>query len=111
MDCSGNIIPVEGSTNILINYKNQVITLPAHIVTTGSDLLGRDWLRHLKLDRHNLFRIKTINETVVSWPTRFPQVFSSSLGKYTGPKVNIAKLPNHHPVFFRERNLPLAIRD
>ena len=46
-----------------------------------------------------------------SWPTRFPQVFSDTLGRYTGPKVHvhIAQLPGSNPVFLRERNLPLAI--
>ena len=45
-----------------------------------------------------------------SWPIRFPQVFSDTLGKYTGPKVHIAQLPDCNPVFLRERNLPLAIK-
>ena len=45
-----------------------------------------------------------------SWPTRFLQAFSDTLGRYTGPKVHIAQLPGSNPVFLRERNLPLAIR-
>ena len=110
IDYSGNIIPVEGSIDLPVRYQEQVKILPAIVVSSGSDLLGRNWLCHLKFDWNKMFAIKTVGEINTNWPIRYPQVFSNSLGKYTGPKAHIAKLPDCNPVFLRERTLPLAIR-
>ena len=101
---------MEGSINIPVKYHDQEKILSAIVVTLGSDVLGRDWLSHLKLNWNELVPVKEVGIVDNSWPTRFPQVFSDTLGRYTGPKVHIAQLPGSNPVFLRERNLPLAIR-
>ena len=110
IDYSGNRIPVEGSINLPVKYHDQEKILTAIVVTAGSDVLGRDWLSHLKLKWKELFPVKEIGSVDNNWPTRFPQIFSDTLGTYTDPKVHIAQIPGSNPVFLRERNLPLAIK-
>ncbi|XP_043217378.1 uncharacterized protein LOC122379303 isoform X8 [Amphibalanus amphitrite] len=48
---TGERIPVEGEFSAVIRYDGQHLELPALVVdTTGPNLLGRDWLRVLKLN-------------------------------------------------------------
>lgn len=112
-DYNGNEIPTVGKVNIPVQYKGQNITLPAVVVKDGTcDLIGRDWLKHVQLNWHEIFYVNSTNKAqTVDWLRKFPAVFSDSLGKYTGSKVHINKLPNCNPIFMRERNLPVSIKE
>ena len=115
-DFSGNVIPTVGYVDIPVTYQEQAATLPTIVVKKGNcNLMGRDWLRHLRLDWKSIFKIqkgKSPDEDgQAHWEEEFPEVFEDKLGKYKGPKAHITQLPNTEPVFLRERSIPLAIRD
>lgn len=109
-DYSGNKIAQKGQVLLPVTYGKQENMLNAVIVEDGAcNLLGRDWLKMIKLDWHNIFKT-TVNNTS-NWAELYPKVFKEELGKYNGPKVSIIKKSGVKPIFLRERNLPFSIRD
>ena len=114
-DYSGNKISTLGRVDVQVQYKSQNHTLPVTVVKDGTcNLIGRDWLRVLRLDWQEIFSVNVTNDdnsVMIDWCKKFPEVFNESLGKYVGSKVHINQLPDCRPVFMRERNLPIAIKD
>lgn len=105
-DYNGKPIITVGRVQILVQHHGQSIILPAIVVKDGTcDLMGRDWLVHLRLDWEKIFAVNAIAKDeigqMVVWFEKFPKVFNEKLGKYIGPKVHINKLPNCSPIFMR----------
>ncbi|XP_052737827.1 uncharacterized protein K02A2.6-like [Bicyclus anynana] len=77
----------------------------------GPPLMGRSWLRHLKIDalEINDFLCNLRNDTIVeSLRQEFPTVFAPGLGTCS-VRMSL-KLKDKTPVFFKARQLPLALR-
>lgn len=77
----------------------------------GPPLLGRSWLRQLKIDVvtiNDLLLHHSDNNLVDRLKDEFPSVFASGLG--TCNKKMSLRLTDSNPVFIKARTLPLALR-
>jgi hypothetical protein len=109
---SGESIKVLGEMEVTVQYQDQKKKLNLLVVTGGgTSLLGRDWLRHLKLNwcelNHLQIAARLKLEDVLK---KHADVFKEELGKVTGMEVKIHMDPDAQPQFFRPRPVPLALR-
>jgi hypothetical protein len=92
--------------------------LPLYVIPGGGPpLLGRTWLRALQLENIHikLNHLKQIDTTgkaeniVNGLAKEFSDVFAGGLG--TCSEKFALKLKDHEPIFYKARNLPLALRE
>ncbi|KAG7304583.1 hypothetical protein JYU34_011548 [Plutella xylostella] len=85
--------------------------LPLFIIEHGGPpLIGRTWMRELKLKSLNLFHLKEdVDPIVLELKQEFPEVFTDKIGTYKH-KLSL-HLSDNTPVFFKSRALPLALRE
>jgi hypothetical protein len=85
------------------------VQLPLLVVAgSGPSLLGRDWLKSLRLDWQSVKRIANggLGEEFLQ---EFPEIFAG-LGEFRGQAVSITVKENAPPRFFKARSVPLALR-
>jgi len=59
--CIDECMKVEGTLNVTMKYDNQTKKLMLVVVKgNGSSLLGRNWMKHIQLDWHNISMIRTV---------------------------------------------------
>lgn len=117
----GKILPI-GFINTTVCYKSagekrEARDLPLYVIPEGGPpLLGRAWLRHLKLKNIEI-HMNTIDcdvscsktdGLVLKLQKEFTDVFAEGLGTCT--KMFSVKLVDKEPIFHKARNLPLALR-
>ncbi|XP_026742884.1 uncharacterized protein K02A2.6-like [Trichoplusia ni] len=106
---AGSRIESLGYIEVQVRLRNvEVKSLPLYIIRNGAGpLLGRDWLRALKISQINLFKI-TDDGFVNRLCAEFPEVFTDKLG--TCKRAIRLQLTNDEPVYVRARPVPLALR-
>ena len=72
---------------------------------TGPNLLGRDWLTHIKLDWSAVHRIEHADFT-----NMFPDLFKDGLGKLKGVEAKLYIDKEAIPRCFKPRSVPVALR-
>ena len=80
---TGDPISVVGEARLAVSYNQQLSTLVLYVVKgTGPSLLGRDWLRHIKLDWKTLGQVASVNHVTIldSLLKRYHEVFQGGLG-------------------------------
>ena len=84
----------------------------------GHTLLGRSWLREIRLDWHNLFVVNGDQSPCGSTAKRLDDileehkaVFEEGLGTYSGPHVSIRVKPDAVLKFCKVRPVPYAQRE
>lgn len=75
----------------------------------GPPLLGRDWIKKLKLDWSSVNRVEP--ETLEELCDKYSEVFQRSLGKVTGIKAKLHGVPGAIPTFCKPRSVPYALRE
>lgn len=117
----GKILPI-GFINTSVCYssageKREAHELPLYVIPEGGPpLLGRSWLRHLKLKNIEIqmnnigcdIPCNKTNGLVSRLQEKYPDVFAEGLGTCT--KLFSLKLIDQEPIFHKARNLPLALR-
>ncbi|XP_029904245.1 LOW QUALITY PROTEIN: uncharacterized protein K02A2.6-like [Myripristis murdjan] len=120
-------IKVLGKTYVKVNYKQQEKILPIIVVRgTGPNLLGRWWLKHVKLDWAEIknqahhpssLNLDQVHTTTNSQPLTLEQVlqkhegvFKEELGTLKGFKATIHVPDNAAPRFYRPRSVPYAMK-
>ena len=107
---SGEAIPVLGSREVEVKYKDQVARLPLIIVKgVGTSLLGRNWLQTLRLDWHEI-KVAECDQ-LQAILERHSEVFEGGLGTMKGFKAKIFVDPDATPRFSKARSVPYAFRD
>ena len=108
---TGESLEFLGKITVNVRYGSQQLELPL-LVTRGSgpDLMGRDWLTHLKLDWQGVYQVESSNDTLTSILEKYPAVFSPSLGSLKGSKVKIHVKDNAQPRFHKARSVPYILR-
>ena len=104
------IIPVQGTVLLDLEYEGKSFKeMPILVVQgVGPTLIGRKWLKVIKLNWHKLFNLEEKGYKKVT--NRFPEVFSTDLGELKAPKVNIP-IGNTQPKFHKARNVPYAMKE
>lgn len=105
-------IPLRGQTELEVSYAGRKKKL--EVVFTNmehTNLLGRDWIRHLGIDLNELFVGSVVGtgsplDTLLS---KYPDLFRVGLGKCTKTKVHLHFKEDTHPKFFKPR--PISIRN
>lgn len=94
-------------------YEIRCDKLKLYVICNGSvPLLGRDWLKRLKVD------IKIVNSLSCeqqkfdenNFVRKYPRVFSNELGNLRSKQARLIVRPDAVPVYRRARPLPLALR-
>ena len=109
---SGEVLPVLGRLTVRVEALNvPAADLPLTVVAgKGPSLLGRDWLRELRIDWREVKRMDTSCE-VDRLLQEYATVFSEDLGTYSGPPVRISLREQASPKFIKARPVPFAIRE
>ncbi len=105
------IIPA-GILPVDVNYKDQHKQLTFHVLKqNGPILLGRDWLKEIKLDWseikcYNISKISTMDALL----EKYASVFDSELGTIKDFKARINLKPDSTPKFFKPRPIAYALK-
>ena len=103
---SGENMQPQGHVHLQVGYNDKTYQLPSLVVKgTGPNLLGRDWLEHLKLDWIYIHRVDSED-----FATMFPDLFSSGLGKLKDVEARLVIEENVTPQYFKPRPVPLSMR-
>ena len=106
---SGEPIPVVGSVEVNVVYKQQSAKLPLLVVhEDGLSLLGRNWLSQLKLDWQEIHHLSTTPlHTLLD---KYDSVFQEGLGTLKDFKARIYVDPEAKPRYCKARSVPYAMR-
>lgn len=108
---SGEKITVLGVAQVEVHYTNQKKTLPLVVVKgTGSNLLGRGWLKELKLKWDEIKHVKTEAQALQDVLLQHEEVFKEELGLLRGVHATIRVSADAHPKFYKPRSVPYAMR-
>ncbi len=101
---------LKGSISVRLKCNGNTCTLKLLVVKgNGPVLLGRDWIKRLKLDWSFVSRVAT--ESFEGLYDRYPEVFQPSLGKVTGIKAKLHVVPGAIPKFCKPCAVPYALRE
>ena len=110
---NGESIPILGKLVAPVTYQSGQFNLPAYVVKGNSpSLLGREWLRHIKLDWQNIFGVTT-DESVPSvqdLTDQYPTVFAVEGGPIAGFKADVQVSEGAHPKYFKSRPVPYSLK-
>ena len=110
---TGEKITVKGSLDVKVSYENQKAELTLTIVDgAGPTLLGRDWLRHLRLNRSTLNHIRNKDRSELqTLLNTHSALFAEGLGQIRGTMARLYLKEGGRPRFYRARQVPYALRD
>ncbi|XP_071810750.1 uncharacterized protein [Apostichopus japonicus] len=95
-----------------ITYQGRPYQLPAYIVKgKRPSLLGREWLRDIKLDWHSIFAVEGSQPvTVQELKVKYPTVFATEGRPIEGFKANVQVADGTVPKFFKPRSVPYSLK-
>ena len=104
------IIPI-GVIDVSVIYQNREHRLPLVVVPGGPNLLGRNWLREIRLNWRNIqAKLHNVSSTTQSPLNdvlhRYEHVFNDELGALKGMKASIHLKEDATPMFMRSRPVP-----
>ena len=104
---------VTGTLNVRVRYGDQKQKLVLVVVTgDGPSLLGRNWLKYIRLDWSGIFAVRTARKkTLDTLLKQHEPLFTDELGKVKPFTASLQILPNATPRFFKPRPVPFAIKD
>ena len=109
MAYNGVQIPVYGEVWLPVVYDLQKRVLPLIVVHgDGPPLLGRNWLKELQLNWHNIFLVSK-TETLSDILKRHDKVFNKGLGTIKGFKADIKLQDDANSVFCKAQPVPYAL--
>ena len=105
---SGEPISVVNSIEVAVEYQEQSAEFAFVIVEgNGPTLLGRDWLKHIRLDRQGIYRL--FQPSLKSLLQKHDTVFQEGLGTLQGHELTIVVDPQAAPSFSEARPVPYAM--
>ena len=110
---TGEKIDVIGLIDVRVIYKGQDKCLPLLVVNgKGPSLLGRDWLRELRLDWREIHAVTSTlgSLTLQGLLEQHANVFRDELGTVRGVTAKLHVDPQARPRFYRPRPVPYAMR-
>ena len=111
---SGEKISVLGKIAVHVSYKDQQEDLSLLVFEgSGPPLLGRDWLKCLKLDWNEVIlsiRHSQENSKVSSVLDKYASIFLPGLGTFSGQTVDINLQAEAKANFFKVRTVPFVLK-
>ena len=114
---TGEQIPVKGSICVDVVYGQQHHKNLKLLVVQGSgpSLMGRDWLKVVKLDWRTIGRValseSSLESRVTALQDKYQEVFSETLGTITPFQAKLSVTKDAKPKFFKPRSIPFALRE
>ena len=111
----GELVKVLGTVDVVVKYEEQENELSTLVVEgSGPSLLGRDWLKLVKLDWKKLFKMsmdeKQVESRLEKLINPYSEVFEEGLGTFTAPKAKIHVDVDAVPKFRKTRPVPYAMK-
>ena len=109
---SGEVVKVIGSMEVEVLHNGKKQKLPLLIVDgAGPSLLGRNWLKNIKLDWHQLFNMAISKPSPLAKVLEDHQeVFEPELGKLKGYEAKLYIDEAAKPRFCRARPVPFSMK-
>ena len=110
---TGEAVETLGEIIVKVTHGNQLKELPLVIVQgQGPTLLGRNWLKVLKLDWQTIksLNVGTGQDQVNLLKQEYKHLFKGSLGKLKGVVVDLEVKEGAKPKFFKPRPMAFAIK-
>ena len=112
-------IQVKGTLQVNVEYGQQQYTnLPLLVVAgSGPCLMGRDWLRVVRLDWRSIGKVSTVptpvgvENQIAALQDKYQEVFSDTLGTIMPFRAKLSVKPTAQPKFFKPRSVPFALRE
>lgn len=105
------MIPI-GKFEVNVQFGNFQKTLEILVIdTNGPPLVGRDWIRSLKLIKIRHEPVFKVIEQLNGICEEFPELFSPGLGRYKYDKIKIELKQDAKPIFCKPRPLPLIFKE
>lgn len=112
---TGEQMDLVGEVDVEVRYGKQQRRLPLVIATgSGPALLGRDWLRKIRLNWETIAPVsvnRTSTDTLESVLKRYESVFTDKLGHIHPYEAKLHVKPEAPPKFHRPRPVPYAIKE
>ena len=114
---TGEQIPVKGTLPVEVRYGQQHHKNLKLLVVSGSGpcLMGRDWLRVVRLDWRKIGKVSatttSIESRVAALQEQYQEVFSETLGTITPFQAKLSVTPGAPPKFFKPRSVPFALKE
>ena len=103
-------IPVAGSVQVDVTYKNQSARLPLVIVQgEGPTLFGRNWLTKILLDWKEINWVR--NGSLQAVLEKYEAVFQEGLDTLQGFEAKLMVDPNATPRFCKARSVPYSMKE
>lgn len=104
---------VTGTLNMRARYGNQKQKLVLIVVAgDGPSLLGRNWLKYLRLDWSNIFAVRATRTSLMDdLLENHKPLFSDELGSVKPFTASLHIQPDATPRFFKPRPVPYAIKE
>ena len=104
---------VKGTLNMRVQYRDQKQKLVLVVVEgNGPSLLGRNWLKYLRLDWNNIFSVRTAKmKPLHALLQQHQTLFSKELGEIHPFTASLPIKSDATPRFFKPRPIPFAIKD
>jgi len=107
-----------GVLTVNVEYNKSRYVLDLYVVNRGGPpLLGREWLKHIKLDWHNINCLSSANilagevlQKIQDLQARYSNIFQPGLGKLANIKAKLNVKENCQPKFAKARQVPYALR-
>lgn len=117
-----NIFKPIGKVNVDVEYQGTRSTEALFIVPDGFDtLLGQTWIRHLNIrlsdiDHENYGNNSAVRQVMAldnidDVASTYPKVFEQKVGCIPNLKVSLKLREKTVPCYFRQREVPYALRD
>ena len=116
---TGEQIPVKGVLSVTVKYGQQSHRNLKLLVIQGSgpSLMGRDWLKVVRLDWRTITKVTSSVPTSANLPSqitalqdRYQEVFSDTLGTISPFQAKLSVTKDAQPKFFKPRPVPLALK-
>ena len=102
-------MPVLGQLHVDVCYQGQ--SAPLVLYVNGPTLMGRNWLKHIRLNRHQIATVRNQSTNLNDLLDKHKALFKDELGKVHPKKAKLHVRPDATPRFFKPRHVPFAIKE
>ena len=108
---TGEQVPVLGKMKVRVSYLQQSQELWLEVVTgKGPNLMGRNWLKKMKLNLAEINNVSTSKPTLESLMQKFGEIFNEELGTIKTFHAELQVREGEKPRFFKPRSIPYAVK-